>query len=213
MLRHEFSIDVIGLRVLQQHVLLGKQPLQTLTEICYFCWYHACSSRDVSGPNSANTIKYLVKFDNSTCYMGTIIRKVKINYLKSTVVWDLSSYSLVQIYRIFWGIFCLYLQSRNGIEANKHQDGGNNWSETAALCLTTYKLPLPPWIWRQYPPPPPKEKSGILYPTTQLQDFIIVAVNRNKVLYYYYLLPFTTCFGPCGPSSGEYFPMKLVIAF
>jgi hypothetical protein len=30
-----------------------------------------------------------------------------------------------------------------------------------------------------------------------------MAVNRNEV--FYYLLPLAICFGPCGPSSSEYF--------
>jgi hypothetical protein len=39
-----------------------------------------------------------------------------------------------------------------------------------------------------------------------------VAVNRNKVFIIISFHSLTKCFGPCGPSSGEYLPAKLVIA-
>jgi hypothetical protein len=39
------------------------------------------------------------------------------------------------------------------------------------------------------------------------KTFFTVAVNRNEVffIYFLYFTHVTTCFGPCGPSSGEHY--------
>jgi hypothetical protein len=39
-----------------------------------------------------------------------------------------------------------------------------------------------------------------------IQEFIMVAVNRNEVfIYFLNFTHVTTCFGPCGPSSNEHY--------